>query len=772
MAAKAVIRRWRAFFAVFTAFFTFSLASAAAEIAAPSEGRVGLEDPAYGRMAITGDDLEIAGGAFAIAGGETIRADRIVYQSGAGVVRASRNIIIEARGWTLLADDAVIYTQTRTATLANVEMFRSFERKPNTPGRIEKGEVDVVVIRAAEVHKEHDAYTALNVSLTSCGFNPPHYEVLADEVLVSPDGILTVRNGRLKWGILTLFRMSNVTVDPSELKYFLRPRLRTGVDARWGFFLETGVGIPGGTVQPDREILFSWRNRRGPGLFYEVAPFHSAATEASRLRFSAVWESETTDADDAERASRILASRNSLINGNPDELPLSYYLYEQRRLADSVGVPDTSQPLYAGDLRYLLDFRDHAALSDHTFLDVSLYKASDRDYAFEYDESAFLREWHRGSYLRLTNTGPFNLFRLHTAFRTDDSVSMTEYLPEARIVTFPYRFAGNFQLSTDLRTGYLRRYFDPTTGYSGFEAYRTHAAALVEYPCYLNTGLALTPFAAFRSTWYSDSRSAEPLLQSGFTGGAVLSGVLTGSFERPAGEILHQIRGALTYARTPATSADSVNVFDFDEIEDFMAGERLSLRLEQRLFAKRSQNSLQDIARLTLESSLILDEDERQALSGGSRYGPMKADLLLRPVEPLEITAAVNAVSGKGVQDMHAGILYRRFLAPGRDGIRSAGLFYRTLAEDADNGVLPTSEIITRLGYAAGRWGVDADFAYELKDNAIVSRGTILSRLVLTRDFHDVALSIGVSYNWADDDYSFSLRLHTRGYTAQPVTRP
>jgi hypothetical protein len=736
----------------------------------PKTGIVGLEDPAYGRIVADRNGVQVVGGAFVMSEGESLRADSIRYDTATGEVTAEGGVVMQAQGWTLLASKAVYNTKTGEGTLTSAEMFRSFERKPGTAGRLEQGQVDIVVVRAAVIRKTGKTFTAEKASVTSCGFYTPHYDIEADQVTVSAEGMLEIREARLRWGGLTLFHLSSIDIDPKELPNYLRPRAHLGNDALWGFTAEAGIGIPAHDGVPAQDILLNYRDRRGPGMFYEIAPFHTDSERTSRIRFGAVWEGQITAVEDADRAARILARRGSLIDGTPVYQPLDYYLFTQRRLADGPASPDMTPPLYADDFRYLLDFKDHIELSDYWNLDVSLYKQSDRDYAFEYDTQEYLRDWRNGSYVRLGGASPYVLYRIYTAFRTDDTVTVTEYLPEARIMTYPFDIMGGFLLNAEVRAGYLHRYFDPTIGLQGFEAFRTHTAVSVERPIYFNEGLALTPFVKVQSTDYSASRLDEPLTQSGMTAGATASFSATGHFGDETSGISHIIRGALTYTHTPRTTANPIDVYDFDEVDDFMAGERLTLLIDQRLRREGDEEN-SELARLILSGGMILDTAERLALADGSRWSPLLVDLLIRPVQPFEVFAALDGLPGKGVEDLHTGFSFKRKLWPGEDGLRTFGLAYRALAEDTAHLVLPTREIVTSLGYNAGRWGVDAEFAYELEDNALVQEGTILSKVVLTRNLHDIAVSLGASYDWADREYSFSLRLVTLGYTSSPVVR-
>jgi len=738
--------------------------------AQPRSGVVGLEDPSYGKIVADKNGVRMVGGAFVTSEGESLRADSIRYDTATGEVTAEGGVVLQAREWTLLAAKAVYNGKTGEGELTDVEMFRSFEREPGGAGRLEQGQVDVVVIRAATVRKEGRTFTAEKASVTSCGFAKPHYDISAEQVTVTAEGRLEIRGARLHWGGVTLFRLSSIDIDPKELQNYLRPRAHFGNDALWGFTAEAGVGIPEHDGVPNQDILLNYRDRRGPGLFYEIAPFHTDSEHASRLRLGAVWEGQTSAGDDADRAARILARRASLIDGTPIYQPSDYYLYTQRRLADGPASPDMTPPLYADDFRYLIDFRDHFELSDAWNLDVSLYKQSDRDYAFEYDEQAYLREWQNGTYVRLGGASPYALYRIYTAFRTDDTVTLTEYLPEARIMTYPFDIMGGFLVSAEVRAGYLNHYFDPTIGLSGFDAFRTHTTMSVERPINFNEGLALTPFIKVQSTDYSASRLGEPLTQSGMTAGATASFSATGHFGDEASGLAHVIRGTLTYSHTPRTTADPIDVYDFDEVDDFMPGERLTLLIDQRLRREGDDENC-ELARLILSGGLILDEAERLALADGSRWAPLSADLLIRPVQPLTVFAALDGFPGKGVEDLHAGLNFRRKLWPGEDGLRTFGLAYRVLEEDTAHAILPTREITTSFGYNAGRWGVDAEFAYELEDNALVQEGTILSKVVLTRSLHDISVSLGASYDWADREYSFSFRLVTLGYASSPVVR-
>ncbi|MBN1807735.1 MAG: hypothetical protein JW909_01620 [Planctomycetes bacterium] len=729
-------------------------------------GRIGLEDPDHGRMLLNSDGFSITGGAFVDAGGERLRADTLKYVRASDSIMAEGYVVLEGRGWFVLAEKATYSLDTRDAELKNVELFRSFDTEPGENGRIESGEVSVVVVRAETVRKQGDRFHADNASVTSCGFYSPHYLVSAEKLIITSGGILQVRNARLKWGPATLFKLADAEIDPARLPYYLRPRGSISNDADWGLTLEAGIGIPRKDGERDEEIRLNYRAERGPGFTYDIGPLSAPVREASRLRIAGVLESGITAGDDAQRSAEILARRGSQINGTPAFVPQGYYLYEQRRLADGAASPDLTPPTYQDDFRYLLDYRDHFSYFGNAYLDVSLYKASDRDFPFEYDETEWLKDWYHGSHVTFGGSSTYGMYRLHTAFRTGDEMTLTEYLPEARVRTFPLELGAGLYLNSEMRSGLLRRYFDPSVGYSDFWSYRTHGAATLERPFNLGGGFKITPYITARSTHYSESRTGKPLVQAGIEAGAACSALLTGEFPTKAGRLIHSVRTTLSYVRVPGTSADPLDVYDFDGVDDFMPGERLELCVDQRL-SVRTGAERYDIARLTLSGSLLLDEAERLAVAQGGRYGPLRADLLVRPTRLSNVFAVAEGIPGMGLQDLHAGISFSRRLDAGADGLNGFALSYRLLAEDIDNGVLPTEELAASLGFNAGRWSVQAEFAYELQDNALVQEGTILSRMIFTRDFHDAALSIGASYNWADDEYSISLRLASKGFTSE-----
>lgn len=722
---------------------------------------IGLEDPENGRMVYRHGVFEMTGGAFVKVDAESIRADTVRYTDSTNDVEAEGEVTFISPPYTFFAASIRYNMNERFGTLNKVEVFREFERAAGGKGRIEQGEIDVVVLRAESVQKLGDEYKAAGVSVTTCGMDPPHYALTAAEAFFSAETrTISLRQCRLKWGGKTLLRFSLLESTIDDLDKIIFPRFRLGRRGDWGWWGSVGIRRP--FDDGFEEASFVYRGDRGPGLGYvrKEGPLS--------LNFGLVYEGVVSAADDLDRALDNLARRGSLLDGTPPYLLLEDYLYTERRLLDTIGTPDNSPVFYADNLRWGLrvSWRDENGPWRSAF---SMDITSDRDYLYEYDRRRYYSEWDRATYFEAECFSRWSMVDVVMRLRLEDFREETEYLPELRLKTLPLLLPGGLDLGVDMRAGIVRHEFDEVQAREGLSAFRSHNAVRLGRRIEPAAGLLLNPFFEGRFTWYSDSRLGEAVTQAGLTYGVDMSLLVTGEFDDG---LRHVVRPLVSFVNTPVATADPLDVFDFDEVEDFAAGRRLKFALFQDWWRRREDGTA-PLGRFNLETSLLLDDESRLNLNSGNRWTPLKMDAALSGAAGLSGKVdAVIGLHGEGLMDIYARLGYDRRLPFGTDGLDSVYLAYSGLKADPARSILPDQRLEGGCGYAAGRYHVEWGMGYEFENNVMVTRGQIYNVGRVVRDFHDLRLGIGVRYGWEDRDIRVSLSLEPSGYPPAPVILP
>lgn len=499
------------------------------------------------------------------------------------------------------------------------------------PGRTEE---HPFVIRAEELRLRFDPFDAQaprevvcrDVSFTHCTFAEPHSDVHASKVKISaPRG----RPVSEAW-----FEAEGVAPRFFGIPFFYLPwvgwkldwrpllRLHPGTSSEFGFFLDAAAGLRlrggGRDGRPGREIGRLWLpvsyfEKRGTGLGLDGE--YRTGEDDGWLRM------------EGEAEVFYLRDRG---DRRPEAVARGLY------------------PLERSD-RWRARLWHRHRLPGGFRLDAEINAYSDRNYLLEFYEDEWKEEKPPESYVNLSwNEGNLALSALGL-FRLNRFREEVEYLPRVRAWVYPVDLPADW-LDVNLRAEVSRARWRPDEAAAVHvtrQAWRLDAEPEIA-GSFLWGPIGLRPFLRPRWTVFETSALADG---RGVTRTAVAWGLhaLTWAWRvydlalpcLGIRRLRHVMVPMVTYENVAYLDRDPSELVPFDDIETLQKGERLRLRLENRLearFQRQGRSSYGTVARFDLSFDYF-PRAERD--NGGRDFSPLLLDVRLDPAPFL--SAAWNA---------------------------------------------------------------------------------------------------------------------------------
>jgi hypothetical protein len=741
-----------------------------------------------------------------------------------GVRVEAVGVVLEPRSGELYAEGPVVLkdssrgTELRSASLAyNIRTHRGLAeearlvyrppRKGRGPGRIERGEVAVFVVRADVIRREgRDLFRAEEVTITSCDFARPHWRLRSRRVEVVPGHQLRARGNTLYLGRVPVFHLPLYRADLSPGARHMSISLRAGSSDRWGEATRLRLGWPFRRPRPPPPCdLDMWGlalgHRETRGAEWGAFLRWKGTRAVGHAEADFFLERGTPEPVDLERASRARLRPASKIEGSPVSIAPSSWLAGGRYALFKSGEPEldaatleSAAPLehfsYRGGTRSYSELAHRAEIGPGWELETRVSSATDRAVRQEYLERDAKTGLPDVSFIDLRSRPGASFLSLYTGFRTYPFRTETEYLPELRWTAPAASLGGGVVLSTEATAGYLRRRKDELLGLlagavdpeaaEDYDAFRARVRAVVSRPLRLGP-VSVAPYVGTDQALYDGSaRDGDAFVRGAAVYGASVGTRLFGRLRGGERPLRHVIEARAEYAGVSEPTRDPVTVLGFDRSDDLAETSRVLLRLDQRLQTKRGGagglRRPHDLAGLLLDAEYYADPDEAGRLltpgvPDGRRWGPLRGVLFVSPSPGFRAFSGIEWDLEDGVtRASESGVVLGGSTGPAGDPGTASwrfGVFHvYTHTPGADS----SSELGVRLSFApAGRWRLDAAGRYRLEGPAAAGPEWTDHAVSLVRDFHDWDVSFRVWRDRAENDYGVSVGIRPKGF---PVNLP
>jgi hypothetical protein len=282
------------------------------------------------------------------------------------------------------------------------------------------------------------------------------------------------------------------------------------------------------------------------------------------------------------------------------------------------------------------------------------------------------------------------------------------------------------------------------------------------------------PFAGTDQAWYGEDALGEESVTRGSAlyGGDVsmkFFGVLRECPPDGPGGLRHVMEPRVRYTGVSDPTHDPVSIYDFDEHDDLLGEDVVTVELINRLQTKRESPGgdirTVDFLALGLSADYFPTGDGRSGFNSGRDWDRLRSRLLVRPHEALELMAAADSdLNGRGLMRLETGFTL------GRQGASALRIDYRLLEADPSRGVLGSEQIAARLDTPLhGKWRLRAAGVMEFEDNASAERGAQSWSVALARDFHDWEIAVSYSVDKTGDDRLAFVNFTPKGYSRNLV---
>jgi hypothetical protein len=696
----------------------------------------------------------------------------------------------DARDARLTCESLAYNIRTHRGRAEGARLVLKLPRAPGSKGRIDRGEVETVVVESAVITREGSGrFVAEDAFVTSCGFREPHWRLSARRVEAVPGDSVTVRGAALRMGRVPVLRLPRYTMDLTEGARHMHIDAEAGSSGLWGTHARLELGFPV-TRDPARPVdvdmwgfAVGWREERGweAGLTLDW----KGDEAEGRARADAFFEDTISPAEDGERATRDRGGVATKVDPAAPVADASAWLAGRRSDPVITGLDAAAVPLTeflrAGERRHYVEVVHRARLNDPWELEAQVHAASDRDVRSEYFERDAKTGLPDATFIDLRRRSGGAYFSLFASPRVNEFATETEYSPEARFTASAVDLGRGFLLTSEASAGYLARRYDemldltssPRTDY---EAFRARTRLVLSRPFRLGP-LRFSPFVGTDQALYSyddaDAAFTERgmSIQNSFVRGAAVYGgaISTRLFGRLRGgerPLRHVIEMRAEYLGVSAPTHDPAEMLGFDTVDDLIESSRVRLRLDQRLQTKSElldgSRRSRDIAGLLLETEYITDDTERGNLNSGEPWAPLRAAAFVRPSVNFSVYAAAEVdLSGEGLMTSEAGFEVGTDLSLMDDPTKT---YWRASVSHVWTEAPSSSELGGRLRlFPAGRWSLELSGRYELGDRLGRPDWTD-ERLSIIRDFHDWDVAIGFWRDPQRDDSGLSFSIRPKGY--------
>ena len=652
-------------------------------------------------------------------------------------------------------------------------------------GRIEKGEADLIIVRAPLIRSLGPGrLKAEDVTITSCDFATPHWKWLARSVEVTPGRRLRSRSNTLYLGPVPVFHLPLISVALDAVADYPSFHVSYGYSLQWGHHVLTkfGMDFDGKTAVlengawyglDDVSIDVDWRQKRG--MAYGLGgSYYSMLGGRGSFEFYSLTETAISSSEDLARAQGNLA-RNSAnpVNGTPLRSYPEGLLYAARRAYEGSPAPSFTLDRYSGDDRWGVDLMHRNQYCREWRLDTELHLYSDRDFRHEYFQDAFYNDLDPGSFTTITRTGDCTLTMLSASERVNDFMTRTQQHPELEWRVPGVDIGGGLVLSADFGAANLERQFDEALNIDSHKTGRVRGRLTLSRPFKLG-GLVLRPFVGTDQAWYEeDARGEEDVARGAALYGGEISTKFYGELRKPAeagiGGLRHIIEPRVRFTGVSEPTHAPDKLMDFDEHDDLARTNVVTIALDQRLQTKSAgpggESRVVDIAALEISADYLPSEKDREEYNSGLEWDYLKARFSAQPAKQLSLYCATDF-------DMHqarAASLETGFGWKPSDTFRM-GLDYRLLRTDTSRSVLGSEEVSASVEAELGpRWRLRASGRIEFEDNALVKEGAQSWSVTLVRDFHDWEIAISYAVDRYDNDRIALVSFTPKGYSRNLV---
>ncbi len=754
------------------------------ETPAPSKPAISFDAGRVTMLSMAkGAPVVLQGGAWLEYDGARFEAEELVFFPEAMHVYAAGDVRLSREASEIVCDEIFYDLKAKSGAASEAKLvLKGPERKGRSPGRIEKGEADLVILRSATVRQTGpDSFKAEAVTITTCDFARPHWKWLARSVEVTPGRRLISRGNTLYIGPVPVMKLPVLSVSLDHLSDYPGLHFSYGHSSQWGYHTLTKIGLDfdvdsameagAPAALDDVAVDLDWRQERG-WAWGLSGDYRTALLGRGRGSFETYWLRETNISgdDDADRADRNF-DRNTYdpVNGTPIRLYAESQLFAARRAAEGGFTPSFELERHGDDERWGVDVVHRQTIAPGLRLDAEFHEYSDRDYQYEYFEDAFHNDLEQGSFASLVRTGELSVASLTASGRINDFETHTEKLPELRWSVPGLPAPGGVIVSADVSAARLRRRFDDALGIDSHDATRLRGRVELSRPLRLGA-LSLRPFVGTDQAYYDDNiAEGADIVRGAALYGAEASVKFLGELVKPGedgtGGLRHVIEPRVRYTGVSDPTHDPTELFDFDEFDDLVMTDVVTFRIDQRLQTKRplADGSIitTNVAALELSMDYFPTSDGRNDFNSGREWDYLEARLWAKPVQSLTVYAG-------GDFDVHQEEAVRaetgfRWTPPGDFRLR---MDYRLLREDPSRGVLGSEEVSARLeARLNSRWHVRVSGAVEFEENDAVENGAHSWSVGLTRDCHDWEISFSYSVDKNDDDRLTFVNFTPKGYS-------
>ncbi|HEY3325243.1 MAG TPA: LPS assembly protein LptD [Planctomycetota bacterium] len=593
----------------------------------------------------------------------------------------------------------------------------------------------------------------------------------------------------------TLFPFPTVTYDMVKRQSYVESHF--GRSSRFGYFALNRMGY---NLGPGEDKSFApthvyldvdERSARGPALGGEVdwqtgaRPIDGTGDKNSlergygRLRVYSLDEIQTSRTDDVNRAKRDLERRiQPRIDGFPRRQYDANLLFVRRRELDNAGPPSFDLQEHRDDFRGFVDFQHHQPLRrfagiDNLVVDLKYQRDSDRDFMHEYFPRDYISQGQSEALASIRKPG--DNYSLELLYRTNpepfdasaprspvEHGVFTGYEPALTYSLTPTPIAGGFYVSTEVQAARMKRYFERDIyDQHNLEAGRAYGIVDISRPFKWGP-VNIVPHVGTQQAGYDNSRDDGAIGQGAATYGLDLTSRFYGTFPDLENEALglkngmrHIIEPRISYRGISDTTVDPVKVFDFDEVDNLTAIDRVTFAIDQTFQTHLEKKdgtgmSTYNFAGLDTALDYYPRNRDQQRLLHGDALDLWRTDGYFRVLDTFRLGASVGLRPEDFKTETSA---YSLTIDPGTR--------WRVKVEERFNyselrrAIFGSDQVSVRLDYQVSeRWGFMLEEIRERRKSLLTLQGRQVERIGLTRSYGPLDATFAYSIDRNQNDHS------------------